>query len=347
MTVEQLRKVVNGAKRAKAETSLDPLAALARFAVTDAQVKEMKETRLIGSGLAAWQHVGAWCAPANGGKTTIARSFAAEVASEFIVLFFQEDASAGDIPALHEHAKRHGYQLLNSTLSGATPEDQIKVLRGFVKEKARLERFVFIIDTLKKYSDLMSKGSAKAFLNLMRQLTQLGATVILLGHTNKHKGADGKLIFEGVGDVRNDVDELIYIEATPKDAVGIVTLTMKPDKVRCAIRESTFQLDTRTMDLRRLDHVVDVAALNEAARQRQEDDEVIAVVLRILRPGGMPHTALLDRVVKETGKSRTASQRVVDRYLSDDPTDQDALWIETKLRANNTRHVGLKPGAER
>ena len=32
-----------------------------------------------------------------------------------------------------------------------------------------------------------------------------GATIVLLGHTNKHVGLDGKLIFEGVADVRNDV----------------------------------------------------------------------------------------------------------------------------------------------
>ena len=70
-----------------------------------------------------------------------------------------------------------------------------------------LGNIVLIVDTLKKFVELMSKGGARLFFSLMRALTQRGATVILLGHTNKHRGPDGKLVFEGVGDVRADVDE--------------------------------------------------------------------------------------------------------------------------------------------
>lgn len=323
-------------------TPVDPLAALQRFAITDAQVQEMTDTRMVYGDMIALQHIAAWCSPANGGKTTIAKDAAGELAPDFTVLFFQEDAGAGDLPALHRHAKAHGYHLLNSTLANASPDDQIKVLRGFVKAGSSLDGYVFFFDTLKKYTDLMSKGGTRAFFQLMRALTQLGATVVLLGHTNKNKGIDGKLVFEGVGDVRNDVDELLYIEATPKDPAGLVTLTVKPDKVRCAVRETTFQLDTKSMDLHRLNHVVDVEAINQAQRQQQEDHEIIALVQDALTGGGMNHTALLDRVVRDSKRSRTVVQRVVDRYLSNDPKDPRALWIETRLRANNTRHVGLK-----
>ena len=204
----------------------DPIAALSQFFVTDEQVRAMKQTRLIWRDLIAMSHLAVWSAPGNGGKTSLATFAAGELADEFSVLYFQEDASAGDLPALHQHAASHGYQLLNSTLADASPEDQIKVLQQLIQGGADLGGFVLFFDTLKKYTDLMSKGGTRAFFKLMRGLTQRGATVVLLGHTNKHKGTDGKLIFEGVGDVRNDVDELLYIESTEKDASGGVMLRM-------------------------------------------------------------------------------------------------------------------------
>jgi hypothetical protein len=93
--------------------NLDPLAALARWVVTAEQVDNMKQTRIIWRDLIAMSHLAGWCGPANAGKTQVAKMAAAELAQDFTVLFFQEDASAGDLPALHEHAASHGYHLLN------------------------------------------------------------------------------------------------------------------------------------------------------------------------------------------------------------------------------------------
>ena len=322
----------------------DPLQALARFFVTTAQVEQMQQTRMIFLDLVAHQHLGVWCAPAGDGKTTLAMHAAAEMAHDgFRVLFLQEDASAGDLPALHAHASGNGYGLLNSTLANARPEDQLDVLRRLVESETPLDEFVLIFDTMKKFGDLMSKGGTREFLRLMRSLTLRGATVILLGHTNKHKGPDGKLMFEGVGDVRNDVDELLYIEATEKDARGIRTLTIRADKARCAIREATFELDTNARQLRQLDRVVDVAAILHAQHQRQEDAPLIEATQRALSSGGLNYTVLVDRVISESGRSRATVERVIRRYLTDQAGDPKALWLETRLRMKNTRHIALMP----
>jgi len=321
----------------------DPLVALGQWFVTDKQVETMKATRMIWRDIIALSHLSVWSAPGNGGKTSLAKFAAGELAPEFTVLFFQEDASAGDLPALHAHATEHGYRMLNSTLAGSSPDDQIRALRALTRDGAKLDGFVMFFDTLKKYTDLMSKGGARSFFQLMRGLTQRGATVILLGHTNKHKGVDGKLIFEGVGDVRNDVDELIYIEATEKDPAAIVTLTMKPDKVRCAVKQATFTLDTLSMEIRALDHVVDVGALVAAKRRLQEDEPLIWHFSEALAKGGLKHTELIERVVAASDLPRKRVNAVFDRYCSEDVCDVSALWIETRMRVNNTRHISLKP----
>lgn len=326
----------------------NPLTLLDRFAVTDEQVENMKSTRIICQGLFALTHMACLMGPAGSGKTAVATYASGVMSAEGLsVWFFQEDASAGDLPALHEHAKQHGYKLLNSTLAGASPEDMLHVLRQLSQsDDADLSNVVIILDTLKKFTDLMSKGQSRLFFQLMRALTQRGGTVIMLGHTNKHRGPDGKLIFEGVGDVRNDVDELIYIESTDKDPAGVVTLTLKPDKVRCVIRERTFQLNTITRVLKPLDHVVDVQALKAAQEQRKEDAALIEAVDLELKAGGMNHTDLVRRVREATGQSRKRVEDVIERYISDLAGTPGALWSETR-GVNNARHVAIMPGSRR
>ena len=43
-----------------------------------------------------------------------------------------------------------------------------------------------------------------------------GGTVILLGHCNKHRSMDGRLIYEGVGDLKADVDNMFGLDPVNK-----------------------------------------------------------------------------------------------------------------------------------
>jgi hypothetical protein len=322
----------------------DPLQALSRFVVTSEQVSAMQATRMIWRNIIAHGHAQVWAAPANGGKTTIARLAAADLSKDgFRVLFFQEDAGAGDLPALHGHAVEHGYSLLNSTMGNANPTDLIQVLRDLVAGGADLSEFVLFFDTLKKFLDLMSKSRARDFFALMRSLTQRGATVVLLGHTNKHRTHDGKLIFEGVGDVRNDVDELIYIEATDKDAAGVVLLTMTPDKVRCHVREATFKLDTRSMQIEPQNEVIDVPARRARAERMEQDAPAIRAICNVLQGGSKPFRELSTTAAGLCGIGERTMRKVIERYAGNDADDLDAIWLETYQREYNTRLFSLPP----
>ena len=45
-----------------------------------------------------------------------------------------------------------------------------------------------------------------------------GGTIILLGHCNKHRSLDGRLIYEGVGDLKADVDNMFGSPSNDKFA---------------------------------------------------------------------------------------------------------------------------------
>jgi hypothetical protein len=189
----------------------------------------------------------------------------------------------------------------------------------------------------------MSKGGARAFFSLLRALTQRGATIVVLGHTNKHLGQDGKPVFEGVGDVRNDTDELIYLDATDKDAMGVKTITLRPDKTRCAIKPATFTLDTNTMTVRALDRVIDVQEMERNKRQREADADVIEAIDDALASAGMNRSELIERACASCGHGQRTVRRVLDRYCSDNADDMSALWLVTHMRFNNARHISRNP----
>jgi hypothetical protein len=65
---------------------------------------------------------------------------------------------------------------------------------------------IIILDTLKKFTSLMDKKSCANFGIKIREFISHGGTIIALAHTNKNRSDDGKLIFEGTGDITNDVD---------------------------------------------------------------------------------------------------------------------------------------------
>ena len=65
---------------------------------------------------------------------------------------------------------------------------------------------VVILDTLKKFTNLMDKGSSSEFGSLVRNFVMKGGSVIALAHTNKNPGADGKPIHAGTSDIVEDFD---------------------------------------------------------------------------------------------------------------------------------------------
>lgn len=314
---------------------------LSQFRITREHVKAMATTELIWRDLIASTHAAVWAAPANAGKTALAKMASAELAADgFRVFYFQEDAAAGDLPGHFEHAEQHGYELLNSVLTNTSPDVQIAVLRQIAASDDDISDCVFFVDTLKKFCDLMVKGGTREFFKLIRALTIRGATVVLLGHTNKHRDPTGKLIFEGVGDIRSDVDELIYLESSEKDAAGRVLITARPDKVRSRVTAVTFSLDTLTMKLTAEDQVVDVASLERRRREMEEDAELIAVVTRLLRFGSMKKESLIERAKTESGAGARRVRRVVNRYAGTLPAD-GVLWIEEQTGMNNAKLLYL------
>lgn len=311
--------------------------------ITEEFVKDLEDTHFVWKHIAAAAHIGVWAAPGGSGKSMIARRAAADMSRDGLkVLYFMEDAGATDFKHLQRHAVTHGYTLLNSTAGNRSPDDIFKMIRTLSTSSARLEGYVLVLDTMKKFLDVMGKAGAREFFKVLRAITALGGTVILLGHTNKHKDLEGKLIFEGVGDIRNDIDELFYIDAVDDAQTGDRLATMSPDKVRCMAEACTFRLVRSILEA--VDApLTDVAAIALAARREKQDGHVIAAIEAILKArGGESQEKLVAEVAKSVGLGIT-KVRVIVRDYSDFEVGEAARWNVTRGGRNNENRVSWPP----
>lgn len=216
----------------------------AALALADADVKKMADAEFLIPDMIVRGHVAAYVAPANGGKTTIFVYLAERlVAMGMSVYYINVDASPGDLKRHYGHAAKHGYQVIAPDAKDSmSTQDVIERLEIVAGMAGRCDEVVFIVDTLKKFTDVIDKRQAKEFYRLMRAVTVKGATVCLLGHVNKYAGTDGKTIFEGTGDLRNDLDELIYLDVYKDEGNNILEVTTRPDKVRADFKPKSYQI---------------------------------------------------------------------------------------------------------
>lgn len=210
-------------------------------------VDAMDDAEIIYPDLIVKGHVEAVVSPANGGKTTIMIYVCEKLALEGMEVFYiNVDGSPGDLKRHFIHAKKHGYKVLApDARQGGSIQSIHKKLHSLSTGILPLNNTVLVFDTLKKFVQVIDKPKAAAFFKLTRALSVKGATVILLGHTNKHAGEDGQMVFEGTADLRNDVDELIYLDCYKNEAEGVLEVTTRPDKVRAELKPKTFIIDLK------------------------------------------------------------------------------------------------------
>lgn len=184
---------------------------------------------------------------------------------------------------------------------------------------------VIILDTLKKFVDLMDKGKASTFTSVIRPFVMKGGTVIALAHTNKHPGKDGKPIYGGVSDIMNDVD-CAYTIGLVSEADGQKVVEFTNTKRRGNVMQNAaysysvgnvdsyneLVLSVQTVDPESLQPIKQSEAL-------KSDSEVIQAIAGCIRDGVLTKMKLADAAAKRAGISRRSALQVIEKYTGNDP----------------------------
>ncbi len=283
------------------------------FVLTDEEAEMIVDPKWIMPNLVIQGHVIAIPAPPNGGKTTIFMWLAGEMADTHQVYYVNADTSGGDAKKMVADSKAKGYtMLLPDMKAGMSMDDVVRQLEAMNEAESDYSEIVFIFDTLKKMTDVINKSKAKQLLKTLRGLSAKGMTIILLAHTNKYNDSDGQPIYEGTGDLRADVDELIYLVPN-KNKDGSMTVSTKPDKVRGSFQPITFNISPNR-EVTLSDDYVDVLTLNKTKRQREKDKVNIEAIIEAIKCGKHQQTELIKYCKDSYHIGRRSVENVLNRY---------------------------------
>lgn len=141
-----------------------------------------------------------------------------DIAGEDIFYINADDNHKGLTQKL-KLAERHGFKTLATGYKGFEAKKLPAILsKLIVAGNARGK--VLILDTVKKFTDIMRKDKTTDFGEAIRQFVSHGGTVIMLAHVNKHRGEDGKLIYSGTSDLVDDCDCAYTLDVITTDTLG-------------------------------------------------------------------------------------------------------------------------------
>jgi hypothetical protein len=347
MEDELPRNVADLAGEVEQEQIENPTGWMEDFVLSQSEVDEMQDAKFLIESGAISSQVNIWVAKPGCGKTSILMHEAAQMSAQgYQVLYVNMDCGAADLKYWRRLANDGGFKMITPHFKGSGGiEDWMKGLAAMSRMEVDLSIVVIIVDTLKKIADLMSKAKAKAAMGLLRNLTAKQCTIICAAHANKHRTPDGKLVFEGVGDIENDCDNLIYLEGSERDEHGTKTVTLEPsDKVRGIFQKRSWQI-MEDRSVISLDIVVDVAADLEVKTQLEKDETAIEVIRSGITAGHHKRVELFN-FATENKIGKREFDAVIKRYCRGQSSGKtNPLWRDERQSTNNASYYILLDSA--
>jgi hypothetical protein len=182
---------------------------------------------------------------------------------------------------------------------------------------------VIIVDTLKKFVDLMDKKSSAAFGDTVRQFVLKGGTFFALAHTRKNVGANGDLVYGGTSDFMEDFDAAcILAPSTQRSSKDEKLVQFQFQKRRGCNVDEVYAYDDNPASTY-VEKFLSVRLVQDDEGEwfyhEFPDADVIAAIRYFIGAGSVQKMKLVRAVAMETGMSRRSAMQVLERYTGDDP----------------------------
>ena len=316
-----------------------PLARFRDFSITGdsdelrkqmlADVFVMKDVALLGQWTAIY-------ASPNMGKTLLTlwmlcEQIKANVIDGDKVFYINADDNYKGMIQKLEIAEKYGFHMLVPNFNGYEADDTVAMIKDLaVAKEAR--NVVVVLDTLKKFTDLMNKQKSSDFGRVARGFIAAGGTLIVLAHNNKHPDAEGNAVFGGTTDILDDADCGFIIDnvAESGDAIAkITTVRLNNKKARGDVPDAINFNFTKTLgepynalfdSVQRLDsdHADLIVKKKELELALEHDADSITAVLNAIDEGINTKTGLVGIVKKRIGESHNRIRKVIEKFSGPD-----------------------------
>ena len=211
-----------------------------------------------------------------------------------------------------------------------------------------------IVDTLKKFADLMDKKASSAFVDLARRYVMAGGTLLGLAHTNKRTDKDGKPIFGGTSDILDDFDCAYTMrelpqKSRPNERVVIFESLKRRGNV---VQEVAYRYSTSN-GLAYADILASVSKVDgdeldriHGEADQEADAEAIAAIEDCIKEGLDSKQELKREVAKRARVGQHKVSAIIDRYNGPDPSKHrwDFQSLGHGRRAYQLHGSGSGPG---
>lgn len=291
-----------------------------------------------------------WYAPPNSGKTLLALHLAMEaVASKRIaptdIFYVNVDDSTAGVAAKMRALDDYGIHQLAEGEHDFTSTQLVPAMETMIDNGSAHGKLI-IIDTLKKFTDLMSKRDSSNFGKLARLFAMANGSLLGLAHTNKHRSANKKLVFAGTADLHEDSDCCYYLDilSAPQKANERVT-EFECFKNRGGTADRAYYAYGTQPDLNYVERLASVRKVDgpdyDEGPPPWSDGDILENIELAIRHGTTKKMEILRVVGAATRSSRQKVLRVLDLNCGTDP-ERHRWTFDVKARGANVYRL-LEP----
>ena len=288
-------------------------------------------------------------APPNSGKTLLTIWLLIEAIKAGLnprdVYYINADDNFKGLAYKLSIAEKHGFNMLSPGHNGFERGMLIESMNEMVSADTARGKII-IMDTLKKFTDIMDKRIASNFGEANRQFVSKGGSSILLAHVNKHKNSEGKSVYSGTSDIADDSDccyTMDVIETTLESKViEFTNFKDRGDVAKKAIFTYSNHEGVMYGDL--LESVVElddsesarIAARNILQEKVVRNYSIIEEIKSSIAYGINTKTELITEVRNATGESKKRVISVLQEHTGKN-TKQGQFW--TFKTGDKNKHV--------
>lgn len=236
-----------------------------------------------------------------------------------------DDTASGMVEKLRV-AEEYGFHVLAEGHRGFKATDLPAIVAGLA-ESDDARGVVIILDTLKKFTDLMDKAKSSRFATIVRNFVLKGGTVVALAHTNKNPGRNGKPVYSGTSDIVDDMDCAYLLAVVTEQAdnrekvVEFANIKRRGDVALSAGYRYSVERNLSYHELLLSVHEVDAARLEpiKHSAEVQSDDQIIDAVETCIAEGIASKMRLAHAAAARTKVSQRTVLKVIEKYTGDDP----------------------------
>ena len=270
------------------------------------------------------------CAEGNTGKTLIVlklltESIAAKRIDPEKTYYLNMDDDYRGLIDKTKIAEEFGFHMLAEGYQGFTARAFIGLIQE-INRRNEARGVVIILDTLKKFVNLMQKNDCRDFNATLREFSSKGGTLIALAHVNKKRDANDRPVFAGTSDLKDDFDCMFLLWLISERGAKEKMVMLEKEKGRGPVVEKACYGYVSGKDISYSEMLLSVRegdedriiALEQAEAIRS-DAEVIDVVIACIKEGINTKMLLAEVAAKRSGASKRSVLQLIEKYTGDDP----------------------------